>query len=325
MVENNAQRKIVLIGDGAVGSAYAFSVAQLGLANEFVIINKENEKSVGDVLDLEDATPFTAPINFYAGSYDDCKDADLVVICAGAAQKPGESRLSLVGKNLKIMRDIAQSVVSSGFNGIILVAANPVDILTAAVQRITDFPTNRVIGSGTSLDSARLQVALGKKLHLAPSDVPAYMMGEHGDSEFAAYSTATVGGASLLDYAAANGLTAAKLTTLENNVRRKAYQIINRKGATYYGVATALARITKAIFSDENAVLSVSAYLDGEYGLHKTYIGTPAIINREGISRVVEVPLNKREKEAMSNSASVLQKTMSDAMTKVGMVNYLWD
>ena len=171
-------QKVVLIGDGVVGSAYAFSVIQQGLAEELVIINKSNERSVGDALDLEDATPFTAPVKVKAGSYQDCKDADIITICAGAAQKPGETRLKLVERNLKIMKEIVQEVVNTGFNGIFLIAANPVDILTYAVQKISGFPAHKVIGSGTSLDSARLRVAIGKKLAIDPRDVHVDMLAE---------------------------------------------------------------------------------------------------------------------------------------------------
>lgn len=317
-------QKVVLIGDGVVGSAYAFSVIQQSLAEELVIINKSNERSVGDALDLEDATPFTAPVKVKAGSYQDCKDADIITICAGAAQKPGETRLKLVERNLKIMKEIVQEVVNTGFNGIFLIAANPVDILTYAVQKISGFPAHKVIGSGTSLDSARLRVAIGKKLAIDPRDVHVDMLAEHGDSEFAAYSCGTIGGTPLMDYVLANGLTKQELLKLEEQVRNKAYEIINRKGATYYGVATALARITKAILYDQNTVLPVSAYLDGEYGEKDIYLGTPAVIDKDGIQKVVELPLDSREQEALINSASVLRETTANGMTKAGLLNYLW-
>ncbi|MRN06398.1 L-lactate dehydrogenase [Lactobacillus sp. 0.1XD8-4] len=318
------KRKIVLIGDGLVGSAYAFSVVQQGLANELVIINKKPDRSMGDALDLEDATPFTAPVSVSAGGYKDCQDADIVVICAGAAQKPGETRLQLVEKNLKIMKEIVQEVVNTGFKGIFLVAANPVDILTYAVQKISDFPANKVIGSGTSLDSARLRVALGKEFKVDPRDVRVDMLAEHGDSEFAAYSCATIGGIPLLDYAATMGISIQRLQRIEDQIRNKAYDIINRKGATYYGVATSLARITKAIMDDQNAALPVSVYLNGEYGQKDIYLGTPAVINRQGIRKVIELPLNAREQVSLANSAKVLQETTANGMAKAGLVNYLW-
>ncbi len=222
-------QKVVLVGDGAVGSSYAFAMAQQGIAEEFAIVDIIKERTEGDAMDLEDATAFTAPKNIYSADYDTCKDADLVVITAGAPQKPGETRLQLVDKNLKIIKSVVEPIVKSGFDGIFLVAANPVDILTYAVQKLSGFPKNKVVGSGTSLDSARLRVALGKKLHVDPRDVIANIMGEHGDSEFAAYSSATVGGKPLLDIAKDEGISEDELLKIEDEVRNKAYEIINRK------------------------------------------------------------------------------------------------
>ena len=286
-------QKVVLVGDGAVGSSYAFAMAQQGIAEEFAIVDIIKERTEGDAMDLEDATAFTAPKNIYSADYDTCKDADLVVITAGAPQKPGETRLQLVDKNLKIIKSVVEPIVKSGFDGIFLVAANPVDILTYAVQKLSGFPKNKVIGSGTSLDSARLRVALGKKLHVDPRDVIANIMGEHGDSEFAAYSSATVGGKPLLDIAKDEGISEDELLKIEDDVRNKAYEIINRKGATFYGVATALMRISKAILRDENSVLPIGAPMNGEYGLNDLYIGTPAVVNASGVAKVIEVPLNE--------------------------------
>lgn len=320
----NNHQKVVLVGDGAVGSAYAFAMVQQGLAEEFAIVDLTKKRAAGDALDLEDATVFTAPKQIYAADYDTCKDADVVIICAGAAQKPGETRLQLVGKNLKIMREIVQPIVASGFKGIFIVAANPVDILTYAVQKISGFPTSRVISSGTSLDSARLRVALANRFGVDPRDVNVNVMAEHGDSEFAAYSSATIAGLPLYKLAKREHIAQDDLLKIEDDVRKKAYEIINRKGATYYGVSTCLMRITKAILRDENAVLPVGAYVNGEYGVKDLYLGTPAVINASGIAKVIEVPLDDRERAAMTKSAETLKKTATDGMTKVGLVNYLW-
>ena len=310
-------QKVVLVGDGAVGSSYAFAMAQQGIAEEFAIVDIIKERTEGDAMDLEDATAFTAPKNIYSADYDTCKDADLVVITAGAPQKPGETRLQLVDKNLKIIKSVVEPIVKSGFDGIFLVAANPVDILTYAVQKLSGFPKNKVVGSGTSLDSARLRVALGKKLHVDPRDVIANIMGEHGDSEFAAYSSATVGGKPLLDIAKDEGISEDELLKIEDNVRNKAYEIINRKGATFYGVATALMRISKAILRDENSVLPIGAPMNGEYGLNDLYIGTPAGVNASGVAKVIEVPLNDREKKAMADSAKQLEEVAKNGMAKL--------
>ncbi|WP_242363376.1 L-lactate dehydrogenase [Limosilactobacillus antri] len=310
-------QKVVLVGDGAVGSSYAFAMAQQGIAEEFAIVDIIKKRTEGDAFDLEDATAFTAPKSIYSADYDTCKDADLVVITAGAPQKPGETRLQLVDKNLKIIKSVVEPIVKSGFDGIFLVAANPVDILTYAVQKFSGFPKNKVVGSGTSLDSARLRVALAKKFHVDPRDVSANIMAEHGDSEFAAYSSATIGGKPLLDMAKEQGVSEDELLKIEDAVRNKAYEIINRKGATFYGVATALMRISRAILRDENSVLPVGAPLNGEYGLKDIYIGTPAVVNASGISRVVEVPLNDREKKAMAASAAELAKVAKNGLAKL--------
>ncbi len=310
-------QKVVLVGDGAVGSSYAYAMVQQGLAEELAIIDISKERTEGDALDLEDATPFTAPKTVYSADYDTCKDADLIVITAGAPQKPGETRLDLVDKNLKIMKSIIEPIKKSGFDGIIVVAANPVDILTYAAQKLSGFPKNKVFGSGTSLDSARLRIALAKKFNVSPVDVSANIMAEHGDSEFAAYSSATIGGKPLLDMAKEANVSMDELLKIEDDVRHKAYEIINRKGATYYGVATALMRISRAILRDENAVLPVGAPMNGEYGLNDIYIGTPAVVNANGIDRVIEVPLDDREKKAMADSAKTLEEVAKNGMAKL--------
>ena len=309
-------QKVVLVGDGQVGSAYAYALVQQGLAEELAIVNLSKEQAEG-ALDLEDATVFTAPKQVYQADYDACADADLVVICAGAAQKPGETRLDLVGKNLEIMKQITKSIMATGFDGILLLATNPVDVLTYAVQKISGLPASRVISSGTSLDSARLRVALAKKLGVSPLDISANVMAEHGDSEFAAYSSATVGGKPLLQICEEQGISNDELLKIEDDVRHKAYEIINRKGATYYGVATALTRISRAILRDENAVLPIGAPVDGEYGLKGIYIGTPAVVNASGVAQVLEVPLNERESKAMADSAKTLQEVAENGMAKL--------
>ncbi|ANN48468.1 L-lactate dehydrogenase [Levilactobacillus brevis] len=307
-------QKVVLVGDGAVGSAYAYSMMNQGIAEEFVIVDVVKERTEGDALDLEDAQVFTSPKNVYSGDYSDCKDADVVVITAGAPQKPGETRLDLVNKNLKILSSIVKPVVESGFDGIFVVAANPVDILTYATWKFSGFPKEKVIGSGTSLDTSRLRVALAKKFNVDPRNVEAYIMGEHGDSEFAAYDEATVGSKPLKVVAKEHGLTDDDLAKIEDDTRNKAYEIINRKGATYYGVATCLMRITKAILRDENAILPIGAALNGEYGLDDIFIGTPAIVNANGLGGVIEVPLSDKEKDLMAKSAETLKKVTQDGL-----------
>jgi L-lactate dehydrogenase len=308
-------QKIVLVGDGGVGSAYAFALMQQGLAEELVIIDVNAEAATGDAMDLEDAAAWTSNKTVRSGDYSDTKDADLVVITAGFGRKPGETRLDLVGKNLVVMKSVTEQVMAAGFDGIFLIATNPVDIMTMAVREISGFPPHRVIGTGTALDTARLQVEIAKRLQVSPSDVNALVLGEHGDSEFIAWSSAMIGSQPLSDWLAEDQFTAEDIAEITETTVYKGREIIARKGATIYGVATALMRITMAIFRDERAVLPVSAYLDGEYGLKNMYIGTAAVIGAVGVERVVEAKLNENEQQRMTNSA----KTLADVAESVGI------
>ena len=315
MSKTQNHQKVMLVGDGAVGSSYAYAMALQGIAEEFGIIDVVKERTEGDALDLLDATGYTYPKKIYSAEYSDCKDADLVVITAGAPQKPGETRLDLVNKNLRILSTIVKPVVDSGFQGIFLVAANPVDILTYATWKFSGFPKERVLGSGTSLDTARLRVAMADLTGIKdPRSMHAYIMGEHGDSEFAAYSSASIGSLPFLDWAKEHNVSKETLDKIEDDVRNKAYEIINKKGATFYGVAAALARISKAILRDEDTVLPVSAYMDGQYGINDVYIGTPAVVCADGIKQVIEVPLNEEEQTKMTESAKTLKKVLNDGL-----------
>ena len=315
MSKTQNHQKVMLVGDGAVGSSYAYAMALQGIAEEFGINDVVKERTEGDALDLLDATGYTYPKKIYAAEYSDCKDADLVVITAGAPQKPGETRLDLVNKNLRILSTIVKPVVESGFQGIFLVAANPVDILTYATWKFSGFPKERVLGSGTSLDTARLRVAMADLTGIKdPRSMHAYIMGEHGDSEFAAYSSASIGSLPFLDWAKEHDVSKETLDKIEDDVRNKAYEIINKKGATFYGVAAALARISKAILRDEDTVLPVSAYMDGQYGINDVYIGTPAVVCADGIKQVIEVPLNEEEQTKMTESAKTLKQVLNDGL-----------
>ena len=315
MSKTQNHQKVMLVGDGAVGSSYAYAMALQGIAEEFGIIDVVKERTEGDALDLLDATGYTYPKKIYSAEYSDCKDADLVVITAGAPQKPGETRLDLVNKNLRILSTIVKPVVESGFQGIFLVAANPVDILTYATWKFSGFPKERVLGSGTSLDTARLRVAMADLTGIKdPRSMHAYIMGEHGDSEFAAYSSASIGSLPFLDWAKEHDVSKETLEKIEDDVCNKAYEIINKKGATFYGVAAALARISTAILRDEDTVLPVSAYMDGQYGINDVYIGTPAVVCADGIKQVIEVPLNEEEQTKMTESAKTLKQVLNDGL-----------
>lgn len=312
--------KIILVGDGAVGSTYAFSLVQQGIAQELGIVDIIKERTQGDAIDLADATPWIAPKTIYSAEYSDAKDADLVVISAGAPQKPGETRLDLVNKNLKILSSIVEPIVESGFNGIFLVAANPVDILTHATWRMSGFPKDRVIGSGTSLDTGRLQKVIGEMEHVDLRSVNAYMLGEHGDTEFPVWSYNNVGGVKVSDWVKAHPEVGEnKLEAIHKEVADMAYDIINKKGATFYGIGTALAFITKAILNNEHRVLPLSVPMDGEYGLHDIHIGTPAVVGRHGLEQVIEMPLNADEQAKMEASAKQLKEVMDKAFKETGV------
>ncbi|GGI14008.1 L-lactate dehydrogenase [Gottfriedia solisilvae] len=301
--------KVVLIGTGAVGSSYAYALMNQGICDELVLVDLNEEKAKGDVMDLDHGIVYApSPINIKFGSYEECEDAAIVVICAGAAQKPGETRLDLVSKNVKIFEVIVEKIMDSGFNGILLVATNPVDILAYATWKFSGLPKERVIGSGTVLDSARFRYLLGKEFDTAPSSVHGYIIGEHGDSQVPVWSLANISGTML-----APQLSEDRQLELEIQVRDAAYKIIESKGATYYGIAMGLARITKAILKNENVVLPIGALLDGEYGQKDVYIGVPSVINRRGIKNIVELSLDTNEFEKLFKSI----KTLKDIQTQI--------
>ncbi|MCO7150505.1 L-lactate dehydrogenase [Vagococcus lutrae] len=317
--DTHSKEKIILVGAGDVGSSYAFTLVTQNIGRELGIIDLNVGKSEGDALDLSDGLAFTSPKKIYAATYADCHDADLVVLTAGAAQKPGETRLDLVNKNLAITKGIVENIMASGFNGIFLVASNPVDILTYAVLKFSGLPKNQVIGSGTSLDSARFRKSLAQIADVDARDVHAYIIGEHGDSQFPVWSHANIGGLQVYEWMKGQpDVTEESLIELVAGVRDAAYEIIQRKGSTHYGIAVALARITQAIFNDQNAILPLSVLLEGEYGVSDICIGTPAIINRQGLKSVVELPLNDLEKQKMSESVQTIREMQTKAFEQLG-------
>ena len=306
-------RRVVLVGTGFVGMSFAYSMLNQGGIEEFVLIDVNEEKAKGEAMDLSHGLAF-APhkMDIWAGTYEDCKTADIVVITAGANQQPGETRLDLVEKNAKIMRGIVKDIMKSGFNGILVIASNPVDVLTYVAWQESGLPRHRVIGSGTTLDTARLRYEIGKYLNVDPRNVHGYIVGEHGDTEFPLWSHTTVGVMPLLDII--NDNPQYKFEDLEQiyvNVRDAAYHIIERKRATYYGIGMALSRIVKAILSDENSSLSVSVYLDGQYGQHDVFVGVPAIINRDGVREIFELNITGSERDKLTKSVNVLKETLN--------------
>lgn len=301
--------KIVLIGAGDVGIAYAFALINQGVCDELAIIDIDEKKTVGNVMDLNHGVVWaSSPTNVKVGTYDDCADAAMVVVCAGAAQKPGETRLQLVDKNIKILNSIIGDVMKHDFDGIFLIASNPVDILTYATWKISGLPKERVIGSGTVLDSARFRSMLGDMYDVAPSSIHAYIIGEHGDSELPVLSSSTVGGVSMRKKLEKDPELHGRLEKVFEETRDAAYTIIDAKGSTSFGIGMGLARITRAVLQNQNVVLPVSAYLQGEYGEDDIYIGTPALVNRGGIHRVIELELDDHEAEQMKASAAQLRE-----------------
>ena len=304
--------KVVVICTGSVGISYAFSMLNQGNCDELVLIDLNEKKAMGDVMDLEHGVLYAAtPTIIKFGTYEDCADADIVCICAGVPQRPGETRLQLVDNNLRVFHTVVRSVMAAGFAGIFLVATNPVDVLAYATWRFSGLPKSSVIGSGTILDTARLCYFIGQEFDIAPISVEAHMIGEHGDSVIAAWSTASIAGMSLKEALKKTPDGEAKMTKIHADVRDAAYSIIDGKGATYYGIAMGLARISKAILHNQNVVLTVSSLLEGEMGQDNVYIGVPTVINREGAVRVIEKPLNEAEAAQFAQSAEILKSFQS--------------
>lgn len=296
--------KVVIIGCGNVGMSYAYAlVNQRTYVNELVLIDINKKRLEGEVMDLNHCLAYSpSKINIKLGDYRDCKDAKIVVIAAGANQNVGETRMDLIHKNSKIFKDIIDNVMNSGFNGIFLVATNPLDVMTYLTYKYSNLPYNKVLGTGTTLDTARLKYLISEKVGVNPKDIDAFVMGEHGDSEFIPWSNANIALRSLSSY-----LTDEEKLQIENDVRNSAYEIIERKGATYYGIGMCLVRITNAILGDENVILSVSAY-DKENNI---YISTPAIVNSNGVKEKIFVPFNKEETEKIKNSINVIKEAIN--------------
>lgn len=313
------KRKVVLVGTGFVGMSMAYAIVNQGIGvNELVLIDVLKDKAEGEAMDLSDGIPCSpSHMTVKAGEYSECKDADIVVITAGLNQKPGQTRLELSEANAKIMKDITNQIVESGFKGIFLVASNPVDIMTKVVQEVSGFPTSKVIGSGTALDTSRLRHQIGKYLDVSSKNIHAYVMGEHGDSSFVPWEHAYVGCKRMIDIMKDSKRDLEDLNKIYVEVRDSAYEIINRKKATYYGIGIGLARIVKNILNDTNEILTVSAYLNGEYGHKDIYIGMPAVINSNGARELLELNLSKENQEKLDKSCEILTEYMNQIREKI--------
>ena len=307
------KRKVVLVGTGFVGMSFAYSLFNQGGVNELVLIDVLKEKAQGEALDLAHGLAYCpSKMEIKYGEYDECKDANIVVITAGIAQKPGQTRLELVETNTKIAKDIVEKVMASGFNGIFVVASNPVDIITYVVQKVSKMPPSKVIGSGTMLDTARLRYLVGQKLKIDPNNVHTYVMGEHGDSSFVPWEHCYIGCKKLTDIMKETHKSMKDLEKIRDDVKNAAYEIIEKKKATYYGIGMALTKLVKAILNDEKSLLTVSTYLNGEYNQKDIYIGVPAVVTSKGIREILELQLNEQDQEKLSTSVKILRDTIDE-------------
>ena len=301
--------KVVLVGAGFVGMSMAYAMLNRGGVNELVLIDIDKDKTIGEEMDLSHGLPF-APQKMLikAGDYSDCKDAQIVVITAGIAQKPGQTRLELAETNTKIMKEITQNIMKSGFNGIIIVASNPVDLMTYVVAKVSGLPKNQVLGSGTVLDTARLRYLMADYLKISSKNIHAYIMGEHGDSSFVPWDYAYVGCKKVIDVMKDNKHPMSDLEKIHKGVVNAAYEIIEKKKATYYGIGMGLNRIVRAVLDNENSILTVSTYLkDGEYGQDDIYIGVPAIVNSNGVRELLTLNLNDDEQKKLDESCKIIK------------------
>ena len=305
-------RKAVMIGCGFVGSAAVFSLMESGLFTEIVLIDVDHTKAEGEAMDISHGIPFGKPMKIYAGTYDDIVGAEIIIITAGANQKPGETRLDLVHKNVAIYKLIIPEIAKRNFQGILLIVSNPVDILTYVAMKLSGLPENHVIGSGTVLDTARLKYQTGELLGVDSRSVHAFIIGEHGDSEIAAWSSANISGIPIDDFCEMRGHSShdKEMDIIGDKVKNSAYEIIKRKQATYYGIAVSIRRICEVILRDEKSILPVSNMMHGEYGIEDIALSFPAIVGKNGIETKVPISLDEDEVNALIKSSELLKDIM---------------
>jgi len=307
-------RKAVMVGCGFVGSASVFALMQSGLFSEIAMIDADMDKAEGEAMDISHGIPFAKHMRVYAGDYDDVRDAGIVIVTAGANQKPDETRLDLVHKNVGIFKSIIPEIASRDFKGILLVVANPVDILTAVAQKLSGLPENRVIGSGTVLDTGRLKTRLSEHLGVDSRSIHAFIIGEHGDSEIAAFSSANVSGIPLNNFCEMKGHFNHDESEkfIAEDVKNAAYEIIQRKRATYFGVAMAVKRICECIVRDEKSILPVSTMMHGEQGIEGVVLSMPCVVGGDGIETQVPIKLDEDEAKRLKESADILKGIMAE-------------
>lgn len=306
-----SKRKVVLVGAGFVGMSMAYSLLNQGGIEELVLIDVNKDKTIGEEMDLSDGLPY-APhkMKIKAGDYSECKDANIVVITAGLAQKPGQTRLELAVVNAKIMKEITQNVMANGFSGVFIIASNPVDLMSYVVAEVSGMPKSKVIGSGTVLDTARLRYLIAEYLQVSSKNVHAYILGEHGDSSLVPWDHCYVGCKKMIDIMKDNNHPMEDLKKIHDGVWQAAYKIIEKKKATYYGIGMALNRLVHAVLNDENAILTVSTYQNNEYGQEGMYIGVPAIINKDGVKEILELKLNDEDQAKFNYSCEIMKENI---------------
>jgi len=309
--------RIAIVGAGRVGATCAYALLLHNLVSELVLISAHREHAEGEAMDLGHGMFFEHPARIWSGDYPDCSDADIIIIAAGAAQRPGESRMDLLKRNAAIFQEVVPQIVRYTRQAILLVVTNPVDVLTYFTWKIAGIPSGQVIGSGTVLDTARLRYMLGQYFHIEPRSVHAYVIGEHGDTQVVPWSLANIAGTRLAEYGKLNGGSLNERARIEiaNNTRSAADEVIRRKGATYYAIAAGVSRVVEAITHDENSVLTVSSLVQGMYGLSNVSLSLPSIVNRTGIAEVLELPLTPSECDALQHSA----RTISAAIKLLDM------
>lgn len=307
-------QKAAIIGCGFVGTSIAFSLVQKGIFSELVLIDANEKKAEGEAMDLSHGLPFTKPMEIKAGGYEDIADCAMIIITAGANQKPGETRLDLVHKNVEIYKSIIPKIVEKNQEATLLIVSNPVDIMTYVALKLSGYPSHKVIGSGTVLDTARLKYLLSRHLDVDSRSIHAFIIGEHGDSELAVWSAANVSGTPLNHFCELRGYFdhMESMDRIYQSVRDSAYEIIEKKGATYYGVAMAVCRIAESVIRNEHSIMPISVYLDGLYGLHDICLSIPTVVGQEGAEKVLDIPLDLMEMGKLVYSAEELKKIIGE-------------
>ncbi|HEY0321319.1 MAG TPA: L-lactate dehydrogenase [Pyrinomonadaceae bacterium] len=306
--------RVAIVGCGNVGATSAYELITSGVAREVVLIDKDHRRAEGEAMDLQHAVPLVRPVRVWAGDFKDAARSQVVVIAAGVSSHPGETRLDLLGRNVVVVRDCVAKLMAENFNGVILMTTNPVDVLAQVAQEESGLPVGRVLGSGTVLDSARLRSILGAALGVEARSIHAYIIGEHGDSEVAAWSSSTIAGVSLREYCA--NFDNIDFDEILKNVRRAAPKIIKCKGYTSFAIASCVSRISEAILRDERSVLPVSTMTTGQYGISGVYLSLPCIVGQSGVERVIELPLDEEERAGLHRSAEILRRTFESVRNK---------